>query len=418
MTDIEKRLTAALTAGAADAPPAGGLADGTRRRLRARRRTRGVVGAVLAVLLVAVPVGVVARDGGREVAGPVEPAGWRTETWRGLEVDVPAGWGAPAVCGKLPDCATGGPGVAFFDSGFFDATVEPGLVVGEGDVWEGFVTRRIDGRSPAVWVTAADRDTAQRVVDSVRLADPPVDDGWTTVTWRDLVLEVPAGWEDGDACGNTGAPVVARGAAVMCPGFAGYGVRLGEYPPLATLAVTDEMQPAGGGPGLPDGSWWANIHPVGSPNVALLVTPDRETGQRILDSARRTDWTSDGWRTETWSGLSVDVPGDWVPGAPAAYCIGGRSPERGVVQRPSTGVRSIRCNDPHYGFGMVLGSSAAYDTVYPSGHVWQYTGGQEYVDGSWLGHWYDGERLVRVNAGDRATVERILASVAVQSDRQ
>ena len=78
------------------------------------------------------------------------------------------------------------------------------------------------------------------------------------------------------------------------------------------------------------------------------------------------------------------------------------------------------CGDPAYSFGLSFGSSAAYDTVYESGHVWQYTmGGQpgieQFVVGSWLGHWYDGTRLVQVNAADRATVQRVLDSLEVST---
>lgn len=36
----------------------------------------------------------------------------------------------------------------------------------------------------------------------------------------------------------------------------------------------------------PEGAWWANGQVPGSGNVAMIVTEDRETGQRILDSLR------------------------------------------------------------------------------------------------------------------------------------
>lgn len=126
----------------------------------------------------------------------------------------------------------------------------------------------------------------------------------------------------------------------------------------------------------------------------------------------------DGWRVEAWRGLSVQVPDSWREGGRSAWCAGGGDPAVPVVQRPDTIVELIECSRPTYSLGLSLGSAAAYDTVYPSGHVWRYRRGdvEMYVDGSWLGHWYDDRRLVQVNAADRETVERVLESVAVTDD--
>jgi hypothetical protein len=124
-----------------------------------------------------------------------------------------------------------------------------------------------------------------------------------------------------------------------------------------------------------------------------------------------------GWQVQRWNGLEVAVPGDWTRGTRSSWCAGGR-PEEARVERPTDNGVAIACTDPAYSFGLSLGSSAALDTVYESGHVWRYTmGGQpgieQFVPGSWLGQWYDDTRLVQVNAGDRETVQQVLDSIQV-----
>lgn len=126
-----------------------------------------------------------------------------------------------------------------------------------------------------------------------------------------------------------------------------------------------------------------------------------------------------GWRVERWHGLEVAVPDDWTPGTRSSWCAGGR-PEEARVERPSDMGVQIACADPAYSFGLSFGSSAAYDPVYGSGHVWRYTMGgrsgiEQFVPGSWIGHWYDGTRLVQVNAAERETVQQVLDSITVSS---
>jgi hypothetical protein len=65
MSDFERRLSEALGDGAEGAPEAHGLAEAARRRLRNRRRRLTTVGAVVAVVAVAVPVAVLGSDDGR-----------------------------------------------------------------------------------------------------------------------------------------------------------------------------------------------------------------------------------------------------------------------------------------------------------------------------------------------------------------
>jgi hypothetical protein len=102
MSDFESRLTDALSSGAERAPDASGLARGARHRRRRRRGTAIAVAAAAVVAALAVPVGVIALgDGGSDDAGsaqdplssPATPSDTRIETWRDLQIEVPASWG-------------------------------------------------------------------------------------------------------------------------------------------------------------------------------------------------------------------------------------------------------------------------------------------------------------------------------------
>ena len=132
MSDLEQRLTDALTEGAREAPPAIGLATAARSRARERRRARLAGGAALAVLAIGVPTAVVALGGDHDGDGRVGPAeqgstavdpnsspnpttapetdwpmggGYRWESWHDVSVRVPKNWGY----GSLSDwCAGGG----------------------------------------------------------------------------------------------------------------------------------------------------------------------------------------------------------------------------------------------------------------------------------------------------------------------
>lgn len=160
--------------------------------------------------------------------------------------------------------------------------------------------------------------------------------------------------------------------------------------------------------------------------TSVVPVPDRVAPGDATSAAPSPEPDPDpvppGWRVETWRGVSVEVPDDWAAGSRSDWCAGRAGPEVPVVERPHTTTQLVECHHPHASLGLSLGSAAAYDPVYPSGHVWRYQHGDSwdgvevYVDGSWLGHWYDGRHLVQVNAADRATVERVLGSVRVDGE--
>ena len=101
MSDFEGRVAEVLRSESEAAPDAIGLADAARGRARARRRTRVALVGGAAVVVLAVPVGVVALggDGGpgktpvaqNSTATDPGPAG-RWESWHGVSVQVPEDW--------------------------------------------------------------------------------------------------------------------------------------------------------------------------------------------------------------------------------------------------------------------------------------------------------------------------------------
>ena len=74
MSDLEQRLTEALTEGGKGAPSATGLASAARARARSRRRSHIAGGAALVALAVGVPGAVVAFGGDDGRGEGVEPA--------------------------------------------------------------------------------------------------------------------------------------------------------------------------------------------------------------------------------------------------------------------------------------------------------------------------------------------------------
>ena len=151
---------------------------------------------------------------------------------------------------------------------------------------------------------------------------------------------------------------------------------------------------------------------VAVPVGVIALRDGGSSGDGIAHDPSPSTSTPSDTRIETWHDLQVEVPASWAYGARTAWCIGGQA-ETPVVQRPGGVVEMIAC-DPSNSFGVSWGDGTTMiDPVYPSGHVWQYEAGDiaEYVPGSWLGYWYEGDDLVAVNAGDKETVQAIIDSV-------
>ncbi|GAA5148747.1 hypothetical protein GCM10023340_23020 [Nocardioides marinquilinus] len=210
--ELARAVREGLTRQAEQAEPDPAVVGRARAAASRRRRARfAVLGAAAAVALVVGTVVVVTttRTGDDDApAGPAdsaaprvtaatdggdpEPTAWRTEYWRGVQVDVPADWGYgnPGLCGDLP---TGTPYVgrpigvtdACFTPGpdatptapyvWFDV---PGAGPGVEDLGDGWTRETVEVAGTRVSVAAQDADLRARVLGSVEpggLCDPDLD---------------------------------------------------------------------------------------------------------------------------------------------------------------------------------------------------------------------------------------------------
>jgi hypothetical protein len=123
---------------------------------------------------------------------------------------------------------------------------------------------------------------------------------------------------------------------------------------------------------------------------------------------------ADGFRAETWRDLTFEVPEEWGQGG-SDWCVTGETYEQvgPRVARPDTVSFRIGCS-PSNGYGVVVQSTASFDSAYGSGAVWRYqTEGVEqpwYPDDAWLGVWIGSDWALTVATPDRAVTERIVAS--------
>ncbi len=128
---------------------------------------------------------------------------------------------------------------------------------------------------------------------------------------------------------------------------------------------------------------------------------------------------ADGFRYETWHGVSVQVPTEWEAGAMSAWCSGVDTPEEvtPVVTRPDTMAIRIAC-EPANGYGVTLGQPTSdnldYDKSDGAGDGFRYAylnrDSQRYPQGAWIGSWIDGDESVTVVTQDRELTQRIIDS--------
>ena len=123
-----------------------------------------------------------------------------------------------------------------------------------------------------------------------------------------------------------------------------------------------------------------------------------------------------GYRAESWHDVTFEVPVEWGYGGVTAWCASGASlvEARPVVARPDSVSPAIACS-PAHGYGVTIGSAAAFERAHESGHVWQFesegVAEAQYPDGAWLASWYDADTVVTVIALDHATARRLVDSV-------
>lgn len=119
----------------------------------------------------------------------------------------------------------------------------------------------------------------------------------------------------------------------------------------------------------------------------------------------------DGWRTETWHDLEVQVPDDWGYGALSTWCIGHDEPGTPVVQRPEGVVEMIACT-PSSGYGVSFLDASTAGFVQQPGAVEHLTGSSKDVpEGAWTGYEISASGAAAlVVAPTKALVRQILDS--------
>ena len=133
--------------------------------------------------------------------------------------------------------------------------------------------------------------------------DPDVgDDGLRRETWHGVSVQVPDDWGHGGPSGwcSTGdrpedvTPVVARPDTptlmIACTPANGYGLVFGPMGRAAAYesGLVTQFESTGERPAYAQGGWGSYWHDPDDADLAfLVVTPDRELTQRIIDSATR-----------------------------------------------------------------------------------------------------------------------------------
>jgi hypothetical protein len=465
MSELEERLRTALGRHAQEAPsdPAG-LAAGARTRLRRRRRTWVAAAAAAVVVAVVTPVAVVAsRESAPEVAvGTVRPA-WRTESFHDVTLQVPSTWGygdgtacggaeasPPRVSRPQADsqadtqggCPADPQGVHFV----LDSRHGPGpggLVQGQ----DGWTAVRTLGRV-TVAVVDADEAEAQQVLDSIHTFTGPDANGCYPVQRR---IPAHATSTDGvpicsyDRSGDletserlTGDDATQALAALQDPANVSRGITpgtvcVGGAPPpaydgstfawitpggvvtIAERGTCDAaIQGAYGSRDLTDDVLHWTLSPAWSGDLGVPLPPRRTLSTPPAPSTSAP--TSAGWRTESWHGVTLQVPATWGTGCPGPSVW--REPEMpscfpGKVVPPAVTLA------PGVDFKPRASLGAAKVT---SGRVYDAAKDGVGLDGAgteptYLGLWFDAAVAVEVRGDDRALVAQILATVHEMGDQ-
>lgn len=292
--DLTQRLGAALGGGEdPSSQDVANLVSRARARAATRRRTRSrvVVGAAaVAMVLAVVPLALLGRAD-RDRAGAASAAGWRTLELRvptdgdrdlSLAVDVPRRWDG---AGEDDDGVR-----AFADTGTQDFRFGPGLHAAADygypveAPWSGYVTLGGLGDVEGyVQVATDDRDTALRVLGSVRRQGEPAPD--LTGPW---------------------AARTVGGASWLAP----------SDPDVVDV----DLGPAWNGPrgGFGDlsrtqtasGPRWSARATLGEVELSARA-PTRALAELVAGTARP-DPASGSWSSRTVAGVSFDVPTGWV----------------------------------------------------------------------------------------------------------
>jgi len=354
MRELEDRLGEVLRRGAGEPghDAVAGLAPGARGRLRRRRRTQVVAGAVTTAV---VAVGIAATSGALRIeAGPpvagqdgqdggtppgVEvtevPGDWRFTSYGPIEIAVPPAWREGSMrtwctAGESPEevaPAVQRPGgvelaIACPSSGY-------GVIIGEDLGLEppaGAAVEATEMAGIALTVVAPDAETARTVAMSVREVDVDVHGCAASVAVPELGAMSDAGAETGAA---TGA-VAGDGPVALCLyGTTGEGANrlfsatLPDQEAEALLAAVDRLRPGTGPDADPSqcAGWEAEsavLVRAGAEDLAWLHTGGCDGhGVDVRGTTYRLDASITRWAQPLPGGTdgSVPVPADgfWQP---------------------------------------------------------------------------------------------------------
>jgi hypothetical protein len=389
MSDFERRISESLHSGAESAPDALGLAEGARRRLRTRRRRLTTVGAVVAVVAVGVPVGLLSSNDDRPGGGEDDQAASALDSQR-VSCGTGTSWPVAAMDGGEQDLVDEAEVRAAFEGVLEEAPMDAPQSIREQGAEEAPYIALNAGENDytlgtGTWTTAgpgkdADVATLERQEDGslrmtswgdchLRVAIPP---GRSPVE-----IKAPKGGVDG---GITDPVVMVN--ELDCTSGRDPRPFLGE-PELVEdderVLVTMSSERMEGGADC-----------QGNPSVPITLRLDQPIGDReLLDGGT---WpptpvkvaAADGWQTVEHEGVLVDVPANW-------NCDAG-------LQGPACVHGDERLN---------FYASAIFDPV---------TGPGLFDERDWVGYVYAGDWAVSVQAADRDEALRILGSARVEGE--
>ncbi|WP_182377587.1 hypothetical protein [Nocardioides sp. WS12] len=228
MSDFEEQVGATLAVVAEDAPDAGRLAAGARRRHRVRRQRRIAVGGVATTLVVAVSaVALVARDGGNpdiaEDATETPSGAWQTISEGDLRASIPPDWkaydcndGDTVFAGPDEDPCADGTGTLFEERAIFEPRDAAGVVVRRPAGGAAYWTSYVYLDDWAFVVTSTDRDLTRQILATARHDGQPVIDGglWVSFERNGIGYDVPAFWGVGHRGDRSGYSVCAVSGAL------------------------------------------------------------------------------------------------------------------------------------------------------------------------------------------------------------
>ncbi len=237
--------------------------------------------------------------------------------------------------------------------------------------------------------------------------DPPAPTPWRTVEHQGVLVDIPSSWVrlDTSTCVFDGTRYGPHDSDPCTFDHDGLVV--------ADSAETEPYRPPGVVGKATMGVGWTGFVNAGD-SIVSVQTGDREEARRILGTVREDGQAapdlSAAWRTESYEGLSVDVPASWQRGGLSAWCLD--ETVDGWVETPETIVPMIAC-EPSTGYGIRFSSGERGDFI-------RERHGSPYAEGSWAGVAITGDEagkpigVIQVVAPTQALAEVIGGSLRAE----